>query len=292
MVAFSDQKIVFVGAGSMAEAIIRGLLGTGVAKPEQLFAINRTNELKTSQLRELYKIHATCEPALAKAWIHEADIVVAGMKPQNAASSLLAYKTLINDRQLFISIIAGLSIDTIQDLIGDSIPIVRTMPNTSSHIGLGATGISFSESVSEKQKQLTTTLFAAIGETVIVEESLINTVTSLSGSGPAYLYYVMEAMINAGIEGGLSAETAKLLTVQTVLGAASMVRHTGEHPVELRRKVTSPNGTTQAAITRLEEFRFQEALQIAMARCAERAEELREMISRDAHSLQQGGTSR
>lgn len=291
MVAFSDQKIVFVGAGSMAEAIVRGLLGTGVAKPEQLFAINRTNELKTAQLRDLYHVHATCEPAIAETWIREADIVVVGMKPQNAASSLLAYKSLLNDRQLFISIIAGLSIDTIQDLLGGSIPIVRTMPNTSSHIGLGATGISFSNSVSENQKELTITLFSAIGETVIVEETLINTVTSISGSGPAYLYYVMEAMIAAGMEGGLTAETAKLLTVQTVLGAASMVRHTGEHPAELRRKVTSPNGTTQAAITRLEEYRFQEALQNAIARCAERADELRDMISRDAHSLQLGGNS-
>lgn len=156
------------------------------------------------------------------------------------------------------------------------------MPNTSSTIGLGATGISFSESVNDEQRNLALTMFNAVGLSAVVEEPLIEAVNGVSGSGPAYVYYLMEAMIDAGVQLGLSPEAAKDLTVQTVRGAAEMVFSTGENPGELRRKVTSPNGTTQAAIETLDRFAFQEGLNKAILRCAERAREMGDAIRAEA----------
>lgn len=288
MNTLSNHKIVFIGAGSIAEAIIRGLVSTGVARPDHLYAINRTNVEKTAHLRDKYGIHGTCDSAEAAHWIRSADLIVTGMKPQNAAQALLGYRPLFHQGQLLISVIAGLAIDTIDRLLGGVVPIVRTMPNTPSHLGLGATGISYSSQVTDEQKHLAKSLFAAIGETAVVDESLMNMVNAISGSGPAYIYYMMEAMIEAGVQGGLPYELSRQLTLQTVLGAAAMVKETGEDPAALRRKVTSPNGTTQAAIERFDEYRFGEAVQSAVARCAERAGELRDMIGRDASALQGG----
>jgi pyrroline-5-carboxylate reductase len=289
----TDCKIAFIGAGSMAEAIIRGLTTTGTAQAEHLYAINRTNEEKNELLRSRYHIHATCDSQTAAEWIRAADIVVLGFKPQNAAESLRAYRPLFSPRQLIVSLIAGLSLDSIGTLIGEDTPVVRTMPNTSSQIGLGATGISFSGTVLPEQRSLAKAMFAAVGETAEVDEALLDIVTGVSGSGPAYIYYMMESMIAGGIRGGLSPEMAKQLTVQTVLGAASMVKMTDAEPAELRRKVTSPNGTTFAALTRLDEFQFSEGVQQAVLRAAERAGELRDMISRDASAAQsEGGANR
>jgi pyrroline-5-carboxylate reductase len=162
--------------------------------------------------------------------------------------------------------------------------IVRTMPNTSSTIGLGATGISFSSTVSNGQRLLAETMFQSIGLTAVVEEPLLDAVTGVSGSGPAYVYYLMEAMIEAGLSLGLSEEAARELTVQTVLGAAHMVKATNENPAELRRKVTSPNGTTQAAIETLDAHSFSQAVVRAIGRAAERAGEMGDEIERSANS--------
>lgn len=275
-------SIAFIGAGSMAEALLRGIIAKGVAAPDHIFAVNNSSDERLRFLRETYGIRASREPSVRDAAIGGADIVVLGMKPKDAKAAIADIRPLLHEGQLIVSVIAGLNISTLSRFLGRPFPIARTMPNTSSTIGLGATGISFTESVSPDQRQAALALFEAVGIVSIVEEHLLDLVTGVSGSGPAYLYYVMEAMIAAGVEGGLNEEAARQLTVQTVLGAVQMVAQTGEAPGELRRKVTSPNGTTQAALELLERNRVGESVSQAVQRAAERAKELGQALAEQA----------
>ncbi|MNI22043.1 Pyrroline-5-carboxylate reductase [compost metagenome] len=276
--SLSTARIAFVGAGSMAEAIFRGLLERQIAKPEQLYIMNRSDQAKLDRLHSQYGVHVTNDPTHRETYISQADVVVLCMKPKDVESSFPELKSLLHEGQLLVSVIAGLSIAKIEMLLQTNIPIVRTMPNTSSTIGLGATGISFSANTQADQQQLAISIFESVGIVSVVDESLLEIVTGVSGSGPAYVYYFMEAMIKAGIEGGLSEENARKLTVQTVLGAASMVKHTQEDPAELRRKVTSPNGSTEAAIRVLDQHQFGDSIANAVNRAAERAKEMGEQI--------------
>lgn len=280
----ANATLCFYGAGSMAEAILRGLVEKNVASPRQIRVMNRSNADRLRELERTYGVVPAIDPADRERALSEADVIVLGMKPKDAAAALVSLKPKLRGEQILVSVIAGLSIGTIEALLGRPHPIVRTMPNTSSTIGLGAAGISFSESLSPEGRSLGVALFDAIGMTTVVEERLLDTVTAVSGSGPAYIYYMMEAMIDAGAAQGLTPEAARDLAVQTVLGAAEMVRRTGEAPAELRRKVTSPNGTTQAAIETLERLGFASAVRQAMDRCAERAGEIGRAIADEALS--------
>lgn len=272
----------FYGAGAMAEAILRGLIETRLTSPKNISVLNRQNTDRLLELEEKYGVVPAATEGSRQEALASADVIILGMKPKDSANAILALKTFIRPEQLIISAIAGLSIATIQHLLGRQQPIVRTMPNTSSTIGLGATGISFSNSVTPQQREMTLAMFDAIGLTAVIEEPLIEAVNGVSGSGPAYVYYLMEAMIDAGVQLGLSPEAAKELTVQTVRGAAEMVSATGENPGDLRRKVTSPNGTTQAAIETLDQYAFQEGINKAILRCVERAREMGEAIRAEA----------
>lgn len=269
----AQSDICFLGAGNMAVAMIRGLIAGGLVKGSQLYVLNRSGGEKIEKLGEQYGVRAgTIDRHQAEA-VSGADVVVLAMKPKDAGEALFKLAPLLREGQLIVSVIAGLSISSLQNALGRR-PVVRTMPNTSSTIGLGATGIAFSPEVSEAQRKLTLEMFEATGKTAVVLEEAIDAVNALSGSGPAYIYYMMEAMIAGGVEQGLTPRQALELTAQTVLGAATMVLKTGEDPAELRRKVTSPNGTTQAAIEVLAGREFQASVRQAMLRCAERAREM------------------
>jgi pyrroline-5-carboxylate reductase len=281
-VTVADLRLCFYGAGSMAEAIVRGLLAGGLTKPERVSMLNRSNAERLTELNERYRITAPASESDKVRLLAEADVIFLCMKPKDAADALRGLSDIVRDGQLLVSVIAGLSTATVAKLIGRSAPVVRTMPNTSSTIGLGATGISYNEAVSAGQRELVETMFRAVGVTAVVDEPLIDGVTAVSGSGPAYIYYVMEAMIQAGERLGLTNDAARDLTVQTVLGAASMVQKTSEQPAELRRKVTSPGGTTQAAIETLDRREVSDAIVQAMLRAAERAGEMGAAIERSA----------
>jgi len=277
--ALSEARIVFVGAGSMAEAIFRGLVERQVADPHQLYVTNRSDSAKLERIRSQYGVNVTNDPLDRETFIREADVVVLCMKPKDVESAFAELQPLLRDGQLLVSVIAGLSTAKAAALLHTSLPIVRTMPNTSSTIGLGATGISFSPNVTEAGQRLAIDMFESVGIVCVVEESKLDLVTGVSGSGPAYVYYFMEAMTKAAVEGGLSEEDARKLTLQTVLGAAHMVETTKEDPAELRRKVTSPNGSTQAAIETLDRHQFCEGIVRAVFRSAERAKEMGEQIA-------------
>jgi pyrroline-5-carboxylate reductase len=284
-----QAQICFYGAGSMAEAILRGLIESRSANPKKITVTNRQNSERLRALEQQYGVIPVEGEAARLEALASADIIVLGMKPKDAADALCKLAPVLRQTQLIISVIAGLSIGTMEALLGEGRAIARTMPNTSSTIGLGATGICFSPAVSVRQQEMTLAMFRAVGITSVVEEPLIEAVNGVSGSGPAYVYYLMEAMMAAGKQLGLSEKSARELTVQTVLGAAEMVRQTGEAPAELRRKVTSPGGTTQAAIETLERYRFQEAMLEAILKCAARAREMGEAIQREAAAFPSSG---
>jgi len=280
--SLAGVKLCFYGAGSMAEAILRGIVEAKLANPSDITVMNRQNADRLRELHRLYGVVPADTDAKKEDALANADMIILGMKPKDAANAIRSLRAVLRPEQLLVSLIAGLSIATIHQLLGREQPVVRTMPNTSSTIGLGATGISYSASVPDESRAIAIAMFRAIGLATVVEESLIEAVTGVSGSGPAYVYYLMEAMIAAGVKLGLEPEAARELTVQTVRGAAEMVRTTGENPEELRRKVTSPNGSTQAAIETLERFDFQEAMNQAIVRCADRAREMGEAIRAEA----------
>ncbi|SEM77385.1 pyrroline-5-carboxylate reductase [Paenibacillus sp. OV219] len=280
----SSLKMCFYGAGSMAEAMVRGLLDRGLTEPQQVSMMNRSNIDRLNELSSRYGVHTAAHDEEKSSMLREADIVFLAMKPKDAAEAISNIRELLHPGQLIVSIIAGMTIKTLETLVGKPMPVVRTMPNTSSTIGLGATGVSFSSSVTASQRTLAELMFQSVGLTAVVEEPKLDVVTGLSGSGPAYVYYLMEAMIAAGTELGLTEEAARELTIQTVLGAAHMVKATGENPAELRRKVTSPNGTTHAAIEKLDANNFSGSVISAIACAAERAAEMGAEIERKATS--------
>ncbi|MRN53326.1 pyrroline-5-carboxylate reductase [Paenibacillus monticola] len=269
-----NHNIVFYGAGSMAEAIVRGMISRSVVSSDNIIMLNRSGSERLAELRSRYGVIGSNDSGQKTEYLRNAPVIVLAMKPKDAAEALRSLGPILSANQLIVSVIAGLSIRTIQGLLGTQQPIVRTMPNTSSSIGLGATGISFSKQVDENGRRLALNIFEAVGLTTVIDEERMETLTGISGSGPAYIYYMMEAMIAAGIRGGLPVEQSTELTVQTVLGAARMVQQTGETPAALRKKVTSPNGSTQAALEVLDKGEFFETVIAAVNRCAERSREM------------------
>ncbi|MED5017791.1 pyrroline-5-carboxylate reductase [Paenibacillus chibensis] len=272
--AMITESIAFYGAGAMAEAIVKGLIGKSVVQACDITMLNRTNTSRLEELQHLYGVQVSNDADLIPDILQSSPVIVLAIKPKDAAEVLRKLGPLLSEDTLIVSVIAGLTIRTIQDLLGRKQPVARTMPNTSSSIGLGATGISYSKEINDKQRQIVMTLFGAVGTVTIVEEDKLEILTGISGSGPAYIYYMMEAMMAAGIRGGLTPQQCRELTVQTVLGAARMVQLTGEEPAALRAKVTSPNGSTQAALETLDKGEFFETVIAAVARCAERSKEM------------------
>lgn len=268
------------GSGSIAEAMIKGILAQPLTTPDQVSVMNRSNEERLQQLHDTYKVNITFTAQGKEKLVHEADVILLCVKPKDAVHALHQLKTMMRTETLLVSVVAGLSLQAIQQLLG-TIAVVRAMPNTSSMIRLGVTALCYSPSVRETERAIAIALFQAIGITIEVEEQQMDIVTALSGSGPAYVYYMMEAMMQAGMEGGLAPQEVKKLTVQTFLGAAEMVRLTAESPAVLRRKVTSPHGTTQAALDIMDTHQLEKTIRLAVHRAAERSLEIEQQLRKD-----------
>ena len=277
----TGKKITFIGAGSMAEPIFKSLIQQKTVRADQIYIMNRSNAAHLTVMRDTYRVHAAFTPEEKESFIREADIVILAMKPKDVRQAFEEFNRFLNPSQLLVSMVAGLSLETLSLLVPEGMSIVRTMPNTPSSIGLGATGLCFSPETTESQQNMGLSLFRAIGEAYPIPEEKMNILTGISGSGPAYAFYFMESMIAAGVKGGLSPELAKELTVQTVLGAASMVKLSGEEPAELRRKVTSPNGTTQMAIEEFQRQGLSGIVEAGINRCVARAAEIGEGLSQE-----------
>ncbi|WP_078553073.1 pyrroline-5-carboxylate reductase [Bacillus alkalicellulosilyticus] len=267
----SNKKIAFVGAGSMAESIIAGLLANELLTPDQIIATNKSNQERLSYLEQEYRIQTTSDKATA---VSEADVIVLAMKPVHVAEGIAEIRSFTSEQQLFISVLAGISTKHISELLGHEGGVIRTMPNTSAKVGASASAITAGEHASQDQLKLTATLFEAIGTVTIVPEDKIDAVTGLAGSGPAYIYYLVEAMEQAASEIGLEKEEANQLIVQTLAGASKRLQSTSKTAVELYKEVMSPGGTTEAGLKVLAENDFQETMKKAILRAVERSKEL------------------
>jgi pyrroline-5-carboxylate reductase len=275
----AGRTLVFIGGGAMAEALIRGLTAKRVVRPEHIRVIDKAGATRLDDLKNRYGIIPVPEDRAQEA-VSGADLVVLAVKPKDAAEAMQQYRGGFSGRQMIVSFVAGLSISSIRRLAGQDVPVARAMPNTSSSIGLGATGLSYSADADDASRGMARELFGAIGIVREVDEPLLDIVTGVSGSGPAYFYYFVEALIAGGIAGGLDEDASRELAYQTILGVAEMLRQTGEPPETLRRNVTSPGGTTEAAIRLMEEAGVADAIRRAVLRAAERAAEMGADIDR------------
>jgi pyrroline-5-carboxylate reductase len=273
-----EKTIAFIGAGNMAGALIRGLLQDG-HPAERIIAVDPDRQ-KLDVFSSESGINCTTDNAAA---VSAADIVVLAVKPQIVASVAQDLASAVQKQQpLVISVAAGIRIEHIQHWLGPDCAIVRTMPNTPAMLQAGATGLFASDRVSEEQRSLAESLMRAVGITIWVEhEGLIDAVTALSGSGPAYFFLFMEQMIRSARKLGLGDEEATLLTLQTALGAARMALESDDSPATLRAKVTSPGGTTEQAIRVFEQEGLERIVKQAMTAARDRSIELSSQLPLD-----------
>ena len=265
------MKIGFIGAGQMATALAAGMANKCERELEFLVYSPRAVSIE--------KLAAACGPAAnvtaaesTQAVVDKSDVVFLAVKPQMLEEAMEGIN--FESKSLVISIIGGADMYRLRRIVGHN-RIVRTMPNTPCLIGMAATGYAVDEGVSGEDAALVEELFGAVGTILLVhDESLINSVAGVSGSGPAYVYTFIEAMIDGGVLVGLKRDIARELAIQTVLGAAELMKETGKHPGELRDQVTSPGGTTIAGLKALEETGMRDAVMSAVLVCTERAKEL------------------
>jgi len=266
------STIGFVGAGNMAEALVKGIIAANIYARHQVFVSDIRPERVIFVANKYGLVVARTNAEIAE----RAETIVLSVKPQNMAEALQSIKNSVQKQKLVISIAAGIRTAHISAVLGD-IPIVRAMPNTPALIGEGACAL-FANDKAKPMLQRAKSIFSAVGKTVVVDdEDLIDAVTAVSGSGPAYYFLLMEEMIRAGIELGLSSDIAKDLVLQTAKGAALLAVESdkqGETPAVLRQKVTSPGGTTEAALKVFAEGQLGPLVEAALKRACQRSREL------------------
>ena len=277
MSVLDNKKISFIGGGNMAQALISGLVSCGV-KPSLITVADPSSEAREQlAAKGLNTVDPTAD---AKAAVIDADIVVLAVKPQVMKAVVSSFSDIL-DKQLVISVAAGLSTEILSDMLGGYDNIVRAMPNTPAMIQMGATGLYGTDDISAEQKQLATAVMEASGLVMWVDnEEHMHAVTAVSGSAPAYMFYFIEAMVDGAVALGLDKEQASALAMQTMLGAAKMAMGSEDAPSELRRKVTSPNGTTQAAIESMQANDIGRQIGEAMQACYDRSQALSEEMSK------------
>ncbi|MGA7676776.1 MAG: pyrroline-5-carboxylate reductase [Dehalococcoidia bacterium] len=241
------MKIGFIGGGTMGEAMIKSLLAKGAAKPADV-TVSDVSETRRDILQKKYRIKAVTDNKEA---VKGAEMVVLAVKPQELGKVLGEVKGL-SSQQLLLSIVAGATLDGLREGLGHSC-LVRAMPNMPAQIGEGITVWTATAEVNQKQKDMAQSILAAMGKEIYVSsEKYIDMATALSGSGPAYVFLIIEALVDAGVHIGLPRDMAEKLVVQTVLGSTRAVEAMGKHPAELRNMVTSPGGTTTEGLLQLE----------------------------------------
>jgi len=262
-------NIGFIGAGNMATALIGGLCNSGF-KGSQVYVSDR-DEGKLQPLAKTFQLNIC---ANNQALLDECQVVVLAVKPQ-AMQALINDLQVGNEKRLYLSIAAGIHTDQLCNWFGQDVALVRAMPNTPALVQAGAAGLYANAAVSPEQKQIAENILSAVGLALWVEtESQLDAVTALSGSGPAYFFYMMEAMEHAGVELGLAADIVHSLTVQTALGAAKLAQAATEAPAQLRNRVTSPGGTTEAAINHMQSENGLNIIKQAVIAANRRSEEL------------------
>ncbi|HET8844240.1 MAG TPA: pyrroline-5-carboxylate reductase [Ktedonobacteraceae bacterium] len=275
-------RVFFLGAGSVSEALIKGLLTAQLLPAEQITISNRKNSARLDTLQRRYGVHISQDK---QADCAQANLVILAAKPFDLPAALQEIADAISGEQLVISLAAGISTSTLEQQLGRQVPVIRSMPNTSSSVQASATALCSGKWATSEHLELARQFFSAIGISVVVDEAQMDAVTGLSGSGPAYFYYVVEALLEAAQQCGLPAETARILLVQTIYGAARMLQESGQNPAELRRQVTSPNGTTMAGLSVLEEGGAYQLLLSMVQRATQRSAEMGAQVEAFAASV-------
>lgn len=276
-----QKPLGIIGGGNMGEALIAGITQSGLLSPtEILFFEPRPDRRK--YLRERFRV----SPAKTnKELVSRAPTLILAVKPQSVPEVLSEIAQLLKPHHLLISICAGVPLDYIQSFFQSPVRMVRAMPNTPALIQKGATALASSPQAKAEDISTAEAIFQAVGITAIVKESQMDAVTGLSGSGPAYVFAVIEALAAGGVKEGLSQEVALHLTTQTVLGAAHLIQATAKHPATLRDQVCTPGGTTIAGLYAMEEGGFRLALMNAVIAATNRSKELREVLQKPSSSL-------
>lgn len=268
--SLDNRKIGFIGAGAMAEALFKGMLTSGLFACKEIL-VSDVNVTRLQQLAEKYGIRTTSDN---KDVIRETEIVVLAVKPAVMPALLEEIGFQARNGQLYISVAAGISSGLIESYFSLPVPVIRVMPNTPCLVGAGASAYTMGSNAGAADARMADTLLSAVGIAVQVPEHLMDAVTGLSGSGPAYVFTIIEALADAGVRAGLPRDTATILAAQTLLGAAKMVQETGEHPARLRDMVTTPGGTTIAGLHILESGKIRATLMDAVLAAANRSKEL------------------
>jgi pyrroline-5-carboxylate reductase len=272
------KKIAFLGSGNMAEALVKGLLAAGTAARDEIVCA----EPRAERREELHARHGVAVLPSNLEAVRQADILVLSVKPQVMDALLEEIAPAVDPRKLVVSIAAGVPIAAIARKLGAGARIVRTMPNTPALVGAGATALARGPHASDADLGQAVALFEAVGTAVVVEENLLDAVTGLSGSGPAFVFLAIEALADGGVKVGLPRHVAMALAAQTVVGAGRLVLETGDHPGKLKDQVTSPGGTTIAGVHALESAGFRAALIAAVEAATKRSRELGELAAKKA----------
>ena len=242
-------KLGFIGAGNMATAMVKGLIMSRLYTPDRLLASD-PDESKIKAITGSFGLKGGSDN---RALVRDSSIIILAVKPQVIREVLDGVKEEIRKDHLVISIAAGIPIQIIHSIIGADIPVVRVMPNTPALIQKGISALAPGKTVTQEHVETTRNIFNAIGETVLVQEEMMNAVTALSGSGPGFLFRIMECFVEAGEEIGFDNETSRRLVIQTFLGATQLAGESGKTLSELRKMVTSPGGTTEAGLAVFED---------------------------------------
>ncbi len=270
------ERIAILGTGSMGSAILAGLLAAGF-DPARV-SVSTKSEASARKLNDQYAVTAHSLETSADAnrlAVAGADVVLVGVKPAYVASTLAEVADALAPGALVISVAAGITNATMEAAVKSGVRVIRSMPNTPAIVGRAVTGLAKGSRASEADLAVATQLFQTVGRVVVVDESQIDALSTISGSGPAYVFYFIEQLTKAAVDHGFSAEQAATLVNDTFLGAAELVAATGKAPADLRRQVTSPNGTTERAIAVFDQANlaevFKQATDAALARARELA---------------------
>ena len=266
----SFPSILFLGAGQMAEALIRGVLSAGLVTSSEVMA----TDVRPERL-ELLKSDLGIRIATDnRAALRFGRVILVAVKPQDVAGLLAEVGPLIGPEQMLVSIAAGVTIARLEQALSGPVPVVRVMPNTPALVGTGMAGLALGTHASARDGELVTRLMSAVGQAVVLPEPQLDAVTALSGSGPAFVAMFVEGLIDAGVRVGLARDVATTLTLQTVLGTAKMMQSTGRHPALMKEMVTSPGGTAIAGVHALESGGLRAALIDAIVAATERSRAL------------------
>ena len=263
-------KLGIIGVGNMGEAIIKGIINKKILSSDQILIYDKIEE-KAKNISESYGVGiAKSNSLLSKL----SEIIILAVKPQDLEKTVNEIKDSLTEDKILVSILAGVSLGRIKSLLNINIPVVRVMPNTPALVGDGSIAVSFEDNLNNEKREYIKSLLSALGKVYEVEEKLMDVITGLSGSGPAYVFTFIDALAQGGVKKGLPYQLALDLAIQTVLGSAKLLQETREHPMVLRDKVSSPAGTTIYGLHSLEKHNFRNAVISAVEEATERSKEL------------------